>query len=181
MESDRGIVFIDSSVLISCGRRESTRFQALARESRQRNTVFRLSPQVYAEVAGDPALDEYTTDDSAVDEGVQEGWMKVTESPSYSNSNISNAMDQTRNFIASASDRAEDAVEKTDTEIVGLALEALLGGTADRVTVVTNDIPLGEAAESLLPQYGFDDDQIIWLTGGELADELAEDFVPEFD
>jgi len=107
--------------------------------------------------------------------------MKVTESPSYSNSDISNAMDQTRNFIASASDRAEDAVEKTDTEIVGLALEALLGGTADRVTVVTNDIPLGEAAESLLPQYGFDDDQIIWLTGGELADELAEDFVPEFD
>lgn len=181
MESDRDVVFIDSSVLISCGRRESTRFQALARESRQRNTVFRLSPQVYAEVAGDPALGEYTTDDSAVDEGVQEGWMNVTESPSYSNSDISNAIDQTRNFIASASDRAEDAVEKTDTEIVGLALEALLGGTADRVTVVTNDIPLGEAAESLLPQYGFDDDQIIWLTGGELADELAEDFVPEFD
>lgn len=180
MESDRDVVFIDSSVLISCGRRESTRFQALAREARQRDTVFRLSPRVYSEVTGDPALDEYTADDAAVDKGLQEGWMKVTESPSYSNSEVSNLMDRARRFIASASNRAEDAVEKTDAEIVGLALELLLDGTADRVIVVTNDIPLGEAAESLVPQYGFDDDQVTWLTGGELADELVEDFVPEF-
>ena len=55
----REIIFIDSSVLISCGRRESPRFHALAREARNRDTVFRLSPQVYAEVTGDPALDSY--------------------------------------------------------------------------------------------------------------------------
>jgi len=66
-------------------------------------------------------------------------------------------------------------------EIVGVALASLLDGTADRVIVVTNDIPLGEAAESLLPKHGFDDEQITWLTGSELADDLAEDFVPEFD
>jgi len=57
----------------------------------------------------------------------------------------------------------------------------LLDGATDRVIVVTNDIPLGEASESLIPKYGFDDEQIMWLTGGELADEIAEDFVPEFD
>ncbi|RQG87112.1 hypothetical protein EA462_15925 [Natrarchaeobius halalkaliphilus] len=181
MESDKDVVFIDSSVLISCGRWESTRFQALAREARRRDTVFRISPQVYAEVTGDPALEEYTADDAAVDEALQEGWMKVTESPSYSMSEVSNVMDQARSFIASASDRTEDTVEKADTEIVGLALEILLNDTADRITIVTNDIPLGEAAESLLPQYGFDNEQITWLTGGELAGELAEDFVSEFD
>ncbi len=107
--------------------------------------------------------------------------MKVTESPSYSQSEVSRVMDQARSFIATTSDRSEDVVEKTDTEIVGLALETLANGTADRVTVVTNDIPLGKAAASLIPQYGFDDEQITWLTGGELADELASDFVPEFD
>lgn len=181
MDGNDEVVFIDSSVLISCGRRESTRFQALAREARQRETVFRISPQVYAEVTDDPALEEYTTGDSAVEEALQEGWMKVTESPSYSNPDVSKVMDQARRFIASSSDRPEDIVEKTDTEIVGLALELLLEDTADRVTVVTNDIPLGEAAETLIPQYGFDDEQVVWLTGGELADELGEDFVPEFD
>lgn len=181
MERDGEVVFIDSSVLISCGRRESTRFQALAREARQRETVFRISPQVYAEVTGDPALDAYTPAASPVEEALQEGWMKVTESPSYSDSDISNVMDQARNFIANASDRSADVVEKADTEIVGLALEMLLDNAADQVIVVTNDVPLGEAAESLLPRYGFDDDQITWLTGGELATELAEDFVPEFD
>lgn len=108
MTHDDTVVFMDSSVLISCGRRGSTRFQALAREARQRDTVFRISPQVYAEVAGDPSLDEYKTGDSAVEKALQEGWMKVTESPSYSDSDISAVMDQARSFIASASDRSED-------------------------------------------------------------------------
>ncbi|WP_123539409.1 hypothetical protein [Halosimplex salinum] len=181
MGRDSQIAFVDSSVLISCGRRESAGFQALAREARQRDIVFRLSPQVYAEVAGDPSLDTYAAVGSAVDEALQEGWMKVTESPSYSNSDVSSVMDQARSFIANASDRSEDIIEKADTGIVGLALERLLDDTADRVTVVTNDIPLGEAAESLIPQYGFDAEQIVWLTGEQLADELAEDFVSEFD
>lgn len=181
MANDSTVLLIDSSVLISCGRRESTRFQALAREARQRDAEFCISPQVYAEVTNDPSLDEYVIDDSAVEEALREGWMTVTESPSYSNPEVSKVMDQARSFIASASDRSEDSIETADTEIVGLALERLLEGTADRITVVTNDIPLGEAVEALVPQYGFDDDQIIWLTGGELADELAEDFVPEFD
>ena len=181
MGGDNEAVFIDSSVLISCGRRESTRFQALAREARRREAVFRISPQVYTEVTGDPAGDEYMDAESAVDDALQEGWMKVTESPSYSNADVSNVMTQAQRFIAGASDRSADAVEKTDTGIVGLALERLLDDAVDRVIVVTNDVPLGQAVEALLPKYGFDTEQIIWLTGGELADELAEDFVPEFD
>jgi hypothetical protein len=182
MDTEGDIVFIDSSVLISCGRRGSTRYQALARKARQRDVVFRISPQVYAEVTGDPARDEYAmAGDAAVEAALQEGWMTVTESPSYSNADVSNVMDQARSFIASATGRSEDTVEKADAEIVGLALEMLLEGVADRVTVVTNDIPLGEAAESLIPEYGFDTNQSICCTGGELADELAEDFVPEFD
>jgi len=140
MGRDGEVVFIDSSVLISCGRRDGTRFQALAREARQREAVFRISPQVYAEVTGDPVLDAYSPDQSPVDEAVQEGWMKVTESPAYSDSDVSTVMDRARNFIANSSDRSEDVVEKADTEIVGLALETLLDGAGDRVLVVTNDI-----------------------------------------
>lgn len=180
MRSGTEVVFIDSSVLISCGRQER-RLQALAREARQRDTVFCISPQVYAEVTGNPALKEYTTTDTVVEEALQEGWMKVTESPSYSTTEVSNVMDQTRSYIASATGRTEDTVEKADAEIVGLALETLLEGTADRVTIVTNDIPLGEAAESIIPQYGYDREQITWCTGSELADELDEDFVSAFD
>lgn len=181
MAGDSDVVFIDSSVLISCGRREGSRFQALAREARQRDAVFRISPQVYAEVTNDPALDTYSSGSSAVDAALKQGWMKVTESPSYSDSDVSKIMDQARSFIANASDRSEDIIEKADAEIVGLALEMLLSDITDRVIVVTNDIPLGEAVQSLIPQYGFDNEQIRWLTGGELAEELAEDFVPEFD
>ncbi|MDG5821422.1 hypothetical protein [Natronococcus sp. A-GB7] len=90
-------------------------------------------------------------------------------------------MDQSRRFIATASDRSEDIVERADTELLGLALESLIEGLTDCVVVVTNDIPLGEAAESLIPQYGFDENQVVWLTGGELAAELDDDFVSEFE
>ena len=110
VESDSEVIFIDSSVLISCGRRENPRFQALAREAHQRETVFRISPQVYAEVTEDPALAEYTADDAAVEKALQEGWMKVTESPSYSNPDVSKIMDQARRFIGTASDRSEDTL-----------------------------------------------------------------------
>jgi len=181
MAGDTEVVFIDSSVLISCGRRESTRFRALAREAKQRETVFRIPPAVYAEVADDSAVSAYSVSGSPVDAAVQEGWMTVTDSPSYADSDVSAVMDQTRSFIANASNRSEDLVEKADTQIVGLALESLHAATADRVTVVTNDIPLGEAAVSLIPQYGFDSQQVTWCTGGDFAAELGEDFVSEFE
>jgi len=181
MDVDSEIIFLDSSVLISCGRRGSGRFQALAREAKERGVVFRISPQVYAEVSGGTSTVGYESGDLAVDEALRSGWMKVTESPSYATPDVSKIMDQSRRFIATASDRPEDIVEKADTEIIGLALQMLSDGTADRVLVVTNDIPLGEAAESLIPKYGFTTDQVTWLTGGELAPELREDFVSEFD
>jgi hypothetical protein len=180
MGGDTDVVFIDSSVLISCGRRESARFRALAREASRRDTVLRIPPAVYAEVTDDPAVDAYTTE-SPVDAAVQEGWMTVMDSPSYVDSDVSAVMDQTRRFIASASNRSEDLVETADAQIVGLALESLLADTANSVIVVTNDIPLGEAAASLIPEYGFDTQQVTWCTGGEFAGELGEDFVSEFD
>ena len=181
MGRENEIVFIDSSVLISCGRRESARFRALAREASRRDTVFRIPPAVYAEVSTDPAVDAYTTTESPVDEAVQKGWMTVTDSPSYVDSDVSSVMDQARSFIASASNRSDDLVETADAQIVGLALESLRADTTDVITVVTNDIPLGEAVASLIPRYGFDNQQVTWCTGEEFAPELGEDFVSEFD
>ncbi|AKH97410.1 hypothetical protein [Halanaeroarchaeum sulfurireducens] len=99
MTHERTVVFLDSSILISCGKYDSTRFQALAREARQRDGPFRISPQVYAEMTTDRTLEEYTTSESAVDKALQDGWLAVTESPSYSNSDVSNVMDQARGFM----------------------------------------------------------------------------------
>lgn len=136
---------------------------------------------MYTEVADETVIEGYESSDLALEGALREGWMKVTESPSYSMADVSKIMDQSRRFIATASDRPEDIVEKADTEIIGLALQMLIGGTADRVTVVTNDILLGEATESLIPKYGYTADQAIWLTGSDLAPELDEDFVSEFE
>ncbi|WP_243645303.1 hypothetical protein [Natrarchaeobius chitinivorans] len=89
MGDDDEAVFVDSSILISCGRRESTRFRALGREADRRGTIFRIPPQVYAEMGGETLLEGYATTDSAVDEALRDGWMSVTESPSYSEPDVS--------------------------------------------------------------------------------------------
>lgn len=174
-------MFLDSSVLISCGRWESKRFQALAREARQRDTVFQISPGVYDELNTGTQIDVYQSTGAAVDRAIEKGWMEVTDQPDYTDSEIATIMDQSRRYIADATNRTEDIVEKTDTEIVGLALQFLIDGAATQVVLCTNDIPLGKAAESLIPKYGFDETQIAWNTGGELTAELDDSYTPEFD
>lgn len=74
MESEQ-LIFLDSSVRISCGRWESKRFQALAREARQRDTVFRISPGVYDERNTGPQIDVYPSTGAAVGRAIDNGWM----------------------------------------------------------------------------------------------------------
>jgi len=47
---------------------EADGFKQAAREAKQRDVVFRISPQVYAEVSGETAIDGYESSDLAVDE-----------------------------------------------------------------------------------------------------------------
>jgi hypothetical protein len=66
-------------------------------------------------------------------------------------------MDEARRFIANETDRDEDLTEKADTALVGLAAQLLDTGKIDCVVLLTTDNPARKAAETLLPQYGFND------------------------
>lgn len=64
-------------------------------------------------------------------------------------------MDAARRFIANETDRPQDIVEKADTALVGLAAQ-FLEDDADQAVLLTTDKPAGRAAETLLPEYGFE-------------------------
>lgn len=66
-------------------------------------------------------------------------------------------MDAARRFIANETGRPEDRIEKTDTALVGLAVQLLDDGDAEHVVLLTTDKPAGRAAATLLPEYGFPD------------------------
>ena len=165
---------LDTCVFVACGRADNPKFKALAATAEKRGTEFLVTPRVYDELGGDARTRSYPTGSLPIDQAIQDGWVSVTSRPDYTNSKVSNVMDDARRFIAEETDRPEDVVEKADTSLVGISVQLLDTRRADRVSLYTGDKPAGKAAERLVPRYGFDPDQIEWIDGNEFVDRLDE-------
>lgn len=170
--ADETTFLLDTCVVVACGRVGSTAYDALARTARQRGTPFEIPPRVYEELGGTPETSAYESPSLPVEQAIQDGWLAVTQSPDYTNPVVSNIMDDARRFIASETGRPQDRIEKADTALVGIAAGRLDDGDSNSVRIYTGDKPAGRAAESLLPEYGFDDEQIEWTDGTEFVRTL---------
>lgn len=106
--------------------------------------------------------------------GIEAGWIVVADELDYANPLVSTVMDEARRFVASEAGRDEDAIEKADTALLGLAAQ-LLDGWADRVVLLTTDKPAGTAAEALLPKHGFEDRIEYRYVGVEYLETLTAD------
>lgn len=149
------VYLADSGVFIRCGGPGMGKYQRLRRALRNADETLVVPRRVYEELGGTP--DPYPSSEIPWQAGFDEGWITVADPLEYSNPTVSGIMDATRRFIANETDRSEDAVEKADTALVGLAAQYLDTDTADRVVLLTTDKPAGRAAETLLPEYGFHD------------------------
>jgi hypothetical protein len=170
--TDRVAHIVDTCVFVACGRTDNPKFRRLATETKRRDATFRIPPRVYEELGGNPETDVYGSGSLPIDHAIQAGWATVMDPPDYTNSTVSRVMDDARRFISTTTDRSEDSVEKTDTAVVGLAVQLLREGLAERVVIYTGDKPAGNAAERVIPRYGFDADQIEWIDGNEFVDSL---------
>lgn len=110
-----------------------------------------------------------------IESAIQSGWADVTDPPDSSVAVVSKVMDHATRFIADETDRPRDEVEKTDTALLGLAVQFLAVGNADEVKIYGSDKPAGKAAEDIIPKYGFDEDQIEWIDGTAFVDGLREE------
>jgi len=145
----------DTGVFVRCGGPDNDKFQRLRRAVRQAGVSLRIPKRVYEELGGDPAAEAYPSGNIPYPDGFEEGWITVADELDYTNSLVSTVMDEARRFIATETDRDEDAIEKADTALVGLTAQLLDAGEADHVVLLTTDKPAGRAAETLLPQHGF--------------------------
>lgn len=173
---DRGAHIVDTCVFVACGRPDGSKFRQLAAEAESREATFLISPHVYEELGGDPETEAYGSGSLPIDSAIRDGWVAVTEAPDYTNPIVSQVMDDARRVIANETERSEDRVEKTDTSLIGLAVQLLSKGRAEKIYLYTGDQPAGNAAKRIIPQYGFDPDQIDWIDGNEFVDNLREDF-----
>lgn len=146
----------DTGVFVRCGGPSSAKFQRLRRALLTADEQLLIPRRVYEELGGDPAADEYPSGSIPYTNGIEEGWIVVAEELDHTDSAVSTVMDEARRFIATETDRDEDSVEKTDTALLGLAVQ-LLAGEVENVVLLTTDKPAGQAAERLLPKHGFGD------------------------
>lgn len=165
---------VDTCVFVACGRPDNPKFQRLREVAERRGGTFLIPPRVYEELGGTAGTNSYES--VPIDTAISQGWVDVIEPPDYTNSAVSRVMDDTRMYIANETGRSEDSIEKTDTAVVGVALQLLAEGRASRVSLYTGDKPLGGAATRFIPTYGFDAEQIVWIDGHQFVDDLGSQF-----
>lgn len=165
---------LDTCVFVACGRVGSTAYDSLARRADRNGHPYEIPPRVYEELGGDQTVEAYESGSPPVDHALEAGWLSVTRSPEYTNPVVSRLMDQTRRFIADRARESEDAVEKADTALVGVAAGRLDSDETRSVEVYTGDKLAGQAVETLLPT-AFDGDRVEWIDGNDFVDELHAD------
>lgn len=145
----------DTGVFVRCGGPDNDKYQQLRRAVQQANVSLLIPQRVYEELGGNPDANEYPSGDIPYPEAIEEGWVVVASALDYTNPVVATVMDGARRFIANETERTEDRIEKADTALLGLAAQLLDTEKAEMIVLLTTDKPAGQAAKTLLPNYGF--------------------------
>jgi len=113
----------DTGLFIACGRQQNTKYTALERFAQRNDLTFVIPQRVYDELGGAP--NRTTPGQMPINSAIDAGWVTVADEPDYTNSAVSQVMDDVRSFIARSSNRDEDQIEKADTALAAVAVELL--------------------------------------------------------
>jgi 23S rRNA U2552 (ribose-2'-O)-methylase RlmE/FtsJ len=159
----------DTGLFIACGRQQNNKYSALERYTRQNDLRFVIPQRVYDELGGAP--DRSTPGQTPINNAIDTGWVTVADEPDYTDSTVSQVMDDVQSFIARSSNRDEYQIEKADTALAAVAVE-LLQGQNEFVCVLTTDIDAGEGVVTALEANGFEN-RAQFKNGFELIDEIT--------
>jgi len=157
----------DTGLFIACGRQQNTKYTALERFAQRNDLTFVIPQRVYDELGGAP--NRTTPGQMPINSAIDAGWVTVADEPDYTNSAVSQVMDDVRSFIARSSNRDEDQIEKADTALAAVAVELLEQNTF--VCVVTTDIDAGDGVVASLEANGFGN-RAQFKNGFGLIDEI---------
>jgi hypothetical protein len=160
----------DSGLFIACGRQQNNKYTALARFAQRNEITFVIPQRVYEELGGAP--DRSTPGQTPINSAIDTGWVTVADEIDYTNSTVSSVMDEVRGFIARASNRDEDQIEKADTALAGVAVQLLDRRDAEHIHLVTTDTDAGNGVVAAVESHGFPD-HIEFKNGFELIAEIT--------
>lgn len=160
----------DTGLFIACGRQQNTKYTALERFAQQNDLTFVIPQRVYEELGGAPARS--TPEQLPINSAINTGWVRIADPINYTNSTVAAAMDDVRSYIAHASNRPEDHIEKADTALAGVAIELLGQEAIPYVYVVTTDTDAGAGIAKAVRENGFPE-QIEVIDRFNLIDDLT--------
>ena len=158
----------DTGLFIACGRQQNTKYTALERFAQRNDLTFVIPQRVYDELGGAP--NRSTPGQMPINSAIDAGWVTVADEPDYTNSAVSQVMDDVRSFIARSSNRDEDQIEKADTALAAVAAELLEQN--EFVCVVTTDIDAGDGVVASLEANDLGN-RAQFKNGFELIDEIT--------
>jgi hypothetical protein len=167
---ERVLWVVDTGVFIACGRQQNNKYTALERFAQRNDLSFVIPRRVYDELGGAP--DRSTPGQTPINSAINAGWVTVAAKPDYTNSTVSQVMDDVRTYIAQSSNRPDDQIEKADTALAAVAAERLDEGDADFAYVVTTDTDAGDGIVSALSRNGFDE-RVQFRDGFEVIEEIT--------
>lgn len=160
----------DSGLFIVCGRQQNDKYMALARFATTNGITFLIPQRVYNELGGAPETS--TPGQTPVNSAIDVGWVVVADRLDYTTPAVATVMDDVRSYIATASNRPEDQIEKADTALAGVAVQRLARDDVSSVTVVTTDTDAGAGVKRAVEAAGFEG-QISVRDGFEFIDEIT--------
>jgi len=165
----QAIWVVDTGLFIACGRQQNNKYTSLERFTERNDLTFVIPKRVYDELGGAP--NRSTPGQTPINSAIDAGWVTVAAEPDYTNSTVSQVMDDVRSFIARSSNRNEDQIEKADTALAAVTA-ATLQDEADHVCLVTTDIDAGEGVVAALEANGFEN-RVQYKNGFDLIDEIT--------
>jgi hypothetical protein len=160
----------DTGLFVACGRQQNSKYTALARFAQRHDRTFVIPHRVYDELGGAP--ERSTPGETPINTAIDTGWVRVADPLDYTNPTVATVMDDVRGYIARASNRDEDIIEKADTALAGVAVQLLDGDTVVHVYLVTTDTHAGEGSVAAVEAAGFDG-QIEVVDGFDLIEETT--------
>ena len=160
----------DTGLFIACGRQQNDKYTALARFAQRHDRTFVIPHRVYDELGGAP--ERSTPDETPINTAIDAGWVRVADPLDYANPTVATVMDDVRGYIARASNRNEDTIEKADTALAGVAVQLLDADEAAYIYLVTTDTHAGGGSVAAVEDAGFDG-QIEIVDGFELIEEIT--------
>lgn len=168
----KSTAIIDSSVLFAMGGPDNEKYRAFEQFVTRRGLTVKIPEQVAEELGESP--DAYAYQRDRLRAAQDAGWVERGRID-FSKPRVSDVVDTTRKRMAalSAPEVSEDAIEKTDTILAGLAYQYATSG-ATHVTVFVSDAVAEQAIGDALAAAGVGEETAV-IEGRTFINELVGD------